>query len=382
MRVLIVYPKMYLYGGGELLIVRLANYLTEMEIENALLTTDISPEIENDLIGTKIIKYSYRAIQRDPKPLDPFRTLWLLNKGVRKNLKHFDIINVHNYPAELSIYPYHKPVVWMCNEPPEVGVQIRLHDEPKHSLRHLIFRVFLAFDRHVVRHYIKNVVVADEFNEIRFRRIYGFNPHILNYGIDHHFFADHFKDNRGKATDQFTMLHVGMLTSLKNQMESIKTIEKLKDTIPGIKLILAGSAQGQYLLSLQEYIRAKQLEEHVEITGHLSKEHLRNLYHTCDVLLHPIKSQGGWLSPFEALCARVPIVVSSEMTASNLIKKENLGIVTDNFASAILDIYKNPAKYNEMATWRAEWVRDNLSWDNFCEKMLKVFTETLNDNVH
>lgn len=371
MKVLIVYPKMELYGGAELLIVRLANCLTKKRISNALLTTNILREIENDFIGTCIIKYPLIPLQRIFKPLNLFRTLWLLSKGVRKNLKHFDIINVHNYPAELSIYPYHKPVVWMCNEPPEVHV--RFQHEPKHSLRRAAVKALLAFDKHVVRNYIQNVVVADEFNETRFRNIYGFTPHIINYGIDYDFFAGRSENAGIKPIDPFTILHVGMLTPLKNQMESIRAVEKLKEKIPHIKLILAGLGEGEYLQSLREYIKEHQLKEHVEITGHLKREQIRTLYQTCNVLLHPIKSQGGWLSPFEALCAKLPIIVSREMTASDIVEREDLGVVTDDYASAVLDIYRNPERHNEMASRRAEWVRENLSWDNFSEKMVEVF---------
>lgn len=380
MRVLIVYPRMDLYGGAELLIVRLANYLTRKDIENALLTTNILSEIERDLIGTHIIKHPFSPLQGVLRPLNLFKTLSLLNQGVRKNLRNFDLINVHNYPAELSIYPYRKPVVWMCNEPPEVHV--KLYDEPKYSLRRYVIQAILALEKHVVRHYVSTVVVADEFNKSRFRMIYGFDPHVINYGIDYHFFAAHPKDNKRKNADRFTVLHVGMLTPLKNQLESIKTIEKLKSTIPGIKLILAGFGEGEYLHSLQEFIKAKKLEDHVEITGHISRERLKNLYHTSNVLLHPIKSQGGWLSPFEALCAQTPIIVSSEMTASSLIRKEVLGTVTNDFANAVLDIYQNSAQYEKMAIPRAEWVRDNLSWDSFCGNMLEVFSLALNQTVH
>jgi hypothetical protein len=50
-------------------------------------------------------------------------------------------------------------------------------------------KTILAFDKFVVRHYIKNVVAADEFNAERFKRIYGFKPEIINYGIDYDFFS-------------------------------------------------------------------------------------------------------------------------------------------------------------------------------------------------
>lgn len=117
------------------------------------------------------------------------------------------------------------------------------------------------------------------------------------------------------------------------------------------------------------------LKEYIIFKGHLNREDIRDFYYACDILMHPIKSQGGWLTPFEALCARKPIIVSSQMTASDIIKRENIGIVTNNYAEAVIDIYRNPTKYNEMANRGKEWVKQNLSWDIFSEKMLDLFCE-------
>lgn len=365
MRVLIVNPGIYVYGGAELLIVRLANYMTRKGIENAFLTSSILPKMENDLKGTKII------LQKSLKI--PFGELLALHKGIKNNLSNFDIINVHGYPAELSIFPYDKPVVWMCNEP----VLHLMSSMPSLSVK-LTNKIKLIFDKFVVSHYVKNVVVADEFNAERFKKIYGFAPEIINYGIDYEFFI---RGDSRKPLDKFNLhnnfiiLQVGMLQPFKNQMESIKTIEILKERIPNIKLVLAGWGLQEYVELLKNSIKEKGLEKNVVFTGHLDKECLRDLYHACDVLLHPIKSQGGWLSPFEALCAKVPVVVSPEMTASNIIRKEKIGIVTDSYVEAVWDIYSNPEKYHEMVEKGKKWVIDNLSWDTYCEKMVDLFTK-------
>lgn len=381
MRVLIVYPKMELYGGAELLVVRFANYLTKHKVHNALLTTNILSEIERDVTGTDIIKYPSRPIKGILKPMNLIKSIWSLHKGVCKNINDFDVINVHNYPAELSVCPVRKPIVWMCNEPPEVHVEFGA--ERKHTLRRLVIGSILGFEKHVVRKYIRNVVVADEFNAKRFKKIYGIDPHIINYGVDYNYFSDYKqKSVEGNGSHSFTVLHVGMLTPQKGQIESLRAIDKLKDQIPGIRLILAGFGQGQYLSTLKEFIRTRNLEEIVFFEGHVGREHIRELYHASDVLLHPIGPQGGWLAPFEAVASKMPIVVSKEMTASELIKEKNLGVVTDDFADAVLDIYKNRSKYDKMAVERAEWVRDNLSWDNFCEKMLGVFHRAINERAH
>ena len=373
MRVLIVNRGMYVYGGAELLIVKLANYMTNKGIENALLTTSIMPEMQKDLTGTEIIIPQLKNPQLKKSSVSEILTL---HKGVRDNLNNFSVINVHNYPAELSVFPYHKPVVWMCNEP---DLYLWLELKLPFSLK-LRRKTLLAFDKFVVRHYIKNVVVADEFNAERFKKIYNITPYIINYGIDHAFFSQGYGEKvkeRFNLYDNFTLIQVGMLTTFKNQIESIKTIEKLRDKIPNVKLVLAGWGEGEYIEMLQRYVHTKSLDQYVIFTGHLSRNEIRDLYHACDVALFPIKSQGGWLSPFEALCAKVPIIVSPLMTASSIIKRNRIGIVTDNFVNAVMDIYNDPEKYYSIAKNGSVWVEKNLSWDNFCEKMVVIFEEVI-----
>lgn len=377
MNILIVYPKMYVYGGAELLVVRLANYLSRIGIKNSLLTTEILPEIEDDLENTQLIIPQMRKLNSKRKIASLAAGHLWLRKMIREKRKDYDLINVHNYPAELCTFPYSTPVVWMCNEPPDVAVQVRIAQSSKLSLKRLLFKALLAFERYVVRNYVKNVVVADQFNKQRFIQLYGFEPHVISYGIDYDYFAAKPPEAITASNNTFCILHVGMLTPLKNQLESIKTVEKLKDTIPDIQLILAGLGEGEYPEMIKAYLNEHQLQDHVEITGHLSRDQIRALFHSSDALLHPIASQGGWLSPFEALCAGLPIVVSPEMTAASLVKKENLGVVTEDYVGALLDIYRNPDKYNKLTDRRATWVRENLSWDKFSENMIAVFQKVL-----
>jgi len=390
MRVLIVHPEMTVYGGAELVIVKLANYMTKKGIENALLTTSILPEIERDLEGTRIIVQQIKSNIIDKIYAIPISKILGLHKGIRNNLNDFDIINVHNYPAELSVFHCNKPVVWMCNEP----ILYLMLEELKSSSYRTISRIpldiyskftlrtLLEFEKFIVRNYVRYACVSDEFNAERFKKIYGFEPEVINYGIDYEFFSRGNKNKVLKKFDldgNFIVLQVGWIQHFKNQMESIKTIEKLRDKIPHIKLILAGYEEKGYKTILERYIKERGLEQNVIFTGHLDREQIRDLYHACDVLLHPVKSQGGWLAPFEALCAEKPIVVSTEMTASEIIKRENIGIVTNNFSEIVLDIYKDPEKYNEIAKRGRMWVKKNLNWDKFCERMVEIFYKAMEE---
>jgi len=374
LRVLIVHPRMSLYGGAELVVVKLANYLTKQGIENAVLTLEISPELEKELSGTEII-VSKRSLRFPRVPFSVTLPLVVLTmaKLIHSNLRRFDVVNVHNFPAELAVFMRPRKVVWMCNEPPEV------YFVSEKILVKLIGKVVTSVDKLFVRKFIHKAVVADEFNASRFERIYGFRPVIIPYGIDHEFFS---KGNAARGRkwlklekEDFVILQVGMITPMKNQLESIKTVEKLRPKIPNIRLVLAGEDSGEYAERLKKYVEAHGLEQHVIFTGHISREIIRDLYASCQVCIFPVRPQGGWLSPFEALCLAKPIIVSREMTASKIIEENGIGVVTDNFASAVEDVYLRRERYSEMVLKGREWVKNNLGWDRFCERMLQVFEE-------
>lgn len=374
---LIVHPSMSLYGGAELVIVKLANYLTEKGIDNAILTLDMSPEIRKEIAGSDII-IPEKPLKFSPK-VPYFMTLPLvvltLIKHLRRNLENFDVINVHNFPVEFIAFSCRKKVVWMCNEPPQ-----QYFTSPSPLVK-LLNEAITVMDKVVVKKYINHVCVADEFNAKRFEGIYGIKPVIIPYGIDYEFFLI---GNREKAMemldlceDDFILLQVGMLTPLKNQLESIKVVNNLKGKIPEIKLILAGHGDNEYERTLRKYVREFGLEKNVIFTGHLPRTIVRDLYAACDIFLFPVKPQGGWLSPFEALCAGKPIVVSTLMTAADMIKGNKIGMVTDDFTKVVLDIYHNLKKYRKMARRGKIWVRENLSWDKFCERMVSIFRDEL-----
>jgi len=357
---------MCLYGGAELVIGKLANYLTKKGIDNAILTLILSSEIRNNLDGSSIILPKEKLAS----PRNFITTALMLRKYFSKVYKTFDVINVHNFPAELLAFGCAKPFIWMCNEP----LTLYFGDSLVESIaRTMVMKI----DRYVVNRYVKAVVVADEFNAKRFEKLYGIKPVINYYGIDYEFFS---KGNANRARkmfnlnkDDFILLQVGMITPLKNQMESVKTLEKLKNKIEDVKLILAGQGNNEYERMIRRYVQHHKLEENVIFTGHLQREIIRDLYKACNVALYPIKSQGGWLSPFEALCAGAPIVVSRMITSADIIRKNNLGIVTNNFVNAILDIYKNQKYYRYLAKKAGLWVKKNLSWEKFCERMVELF---------
>ncbi|MCG6552001.1 MAG: glycosyltransferase family 4 protein [Candidatus Magnetominusculus sp. LBB02] len=371
MRVLVVAPNMYIYGGAELVVVELLNYMADNGIEHALLCTGLLPEIEKALIATEIINYPFAA-SNDWRDL--LQNMWLLSKGVARHAKRFDIINFHNCPAEIAALAASKPSVWLCNEPPEVflGGSHARDSAPKRLAK----SIFYALDKLIVRRFVRNVVVADDFNAMRFKSLYGMTPQIIPYGINYDFFStapELIPKNEGR----FVVFQSGMFNPYKNQLKTLQTVASLRDKIPEIQLILAGFQGGPYFEEVKKYINEHRLDDIVSLTGHINRADLRQLYYAADMLIHPVKSQGGWLSPFEALSAETPVVVSTEMTAASLIQSNAIGTVTADYAKAVMDVYLNRQRHKEAARRGRQFVKDNLTWEQFGAKMLTAFDNAM-----
>lgn len=374
---------MEFFGGAETVVIKLASLLKKRGIENSVVALSAPPshiaEKENLEIITpkKKFRHKLRAITFHDS-LESLNEIQALRKIVRGIMHQFDVINVHNFPANWSFFPDHKPNVWLLNEP--IGLWHNVN--PSLGSR-ILNAAALTADRYVVNKYIDAICVADEVNARRCQALYGRQPEVFPYGIEYELFS---KGNGEKARrmfnldGNFVLIHVGQITPSKNQFASVKAVDILRKYISNIKLVLAGIGDPPYVSILKNYINERQIDEHIIFTGHLSKEMLSDLYHASDVALFPIGPQGGFLSPFEALSASKPIIVSKQIGIANIVEKEGIGIVTDDLINSVLNFYSNPKLAVEMAEKGRQFVAKNLTYEIFCNRMLGVFEKVLEKN--
>lgn len=280
-----------------------------------------------------------------------------------------DVINVHNFPATLAAFPTKKPIVWMCNEPPELFTNWKR-------------KPIEAFNRWWVRKSNMKVVVATEYDRARFEALYGITPTVLPYGIDYEFWS---QGTRAPREGPIKLLQVGTITPYKNQLASIKTLAGLRLDGIDATLTLAGSftADSNYFMDMQGWIRVMSswfddnFWKRISYVGQVSREQVRELYYTHDILLHPVKEQGGWLVPFEAICTGLPVIVTDEFPAKELVYRTgNLVSPSEELTEVPANLIKNYDNFagNDKAK---QWVKENLTWEKYGEGMLRVFKEAL-----
>jgi glycosyltransferase involved in cell wall biosynthesis len=336
MKVLIINPSCWIYGGAERVIVQLCNWLTDRHHNVSLITSELCPEFRKALKETRIIK---------SEGIDD------LVNFVQKIVYDFDVIHIHNEPGYLTIFPKKRNVVWSCNEPPHL-------DNPIPS----------ETEKNCVSNF--KVIVADKFNQERFKDLYEMNSHIIPYPIDYDFFRDN--PNKIEKNQEMTFIQVGWIADTKNQLRTIEIFKSIKMIYPEAKLILVGKKIKDYFQLVREKVMEYKLMSDIEIVDFSDREKIRDLYHQSHIGLFPIKSQGGWLSIFEAMSAGLPVMVSEEATCSSILKENNLGFVCktdDDFVSAV-------KKINLVKNEDHLFVKDNLTLDNYCSEVVKLYENT------
>lgn len=370
---------MDLYGGAETVVVHLARYLEQKGFRSVILTLSSAPHEEYEGLDVvtppEPIRYRLRS-EKFSDVVEILKSACVLRSLVSRHIDNCDALNPHNFPAVWAIPPTRKRVVWLCNEIPDLWHSFRTSPVVAG-----LTKCGRLADKWIANRVVDEAVVSDRKNALRFSKRYGWWPDIIPYGISGSFFGEETTSKEGERIrarygldhDGFYVMHVGMISPSKKQLATIRAIEKLRKKIPRIKAVLVGHKENNsYALFLEEYIRKRRLDDSVIITGHLSKRDLRTLYSVCHVATFPVEGQGSWLSPFEALAAGKPIIVSPELTCSALIEDRDIGIVTACLKSALVDVYEHRERFLQKARRGQEFVLENLTWTRFCEQFVKI----------
>ncbi|NOZ77271.1 MAG: glycosyltransferase family 4 protein [Euryarchaeota archaeon] len=145
--------------------------------------------------------------------------------------------------------------------------------------------------------------------------------------------VEEFSLNQGIGEDDFVVLMVARMDSMKGQDTAIRAVARLKRKIPDIKLVLVGngsfsgskkgglatSKSHAWLAHLQELVRRLKVKRRVIFTGFLNHECIKRAYARSDVVAVPSLVEGFNLTTIEAWVYRKPVVVSTGAGSSELI---------------------------------------------------------------
>jgi glycosyltransferase involved in cell wall biosynthesis len=171
------------------------------------------------------------------------------------------------------------------------------------------------------------------------------------------------------------ILMPGVLHPIKNHALAIEIIERLKQTFPGILLLITGNGPNAYLASLKTLIRRKKLQQNIRFTGVISDTELRDFYEGADIVLHCGPIAG--LTIIEALLMnKMPLYPTSGIPPQGPVEAFGIGLIIREKTSAgyvkiMSDYLHHPAKYKKKLQKDHEFVLKTFSLPNVIKKTLR-----------
>jgi glycosyltransferase involved in cell wall biosynthesis len=300
--------------------------------------------------------------------------------------KDFDIINIHNFPAEWAGFLAKKrlkiPVVWMCNEPPfwffypknRGGIKNRILNWPLYEI----------FDKFTVNS-IDKIVVLSHLTSSLVKGIYHRPSVVIRSGVDVDYFQEkilnnNFRKKFGIKVDDFFILQVGSLVYYKHPEDSIKMLRLLNKKYPNIKLVFIGTGKQE---PFKKLVKKLKLETKVLLLGPINDEEVKEAYQACDTFVFPAENQSWGLVVIEAMASGKPAIVSNKTGVSEVISDGENGFIfecrnIEQMAKKTELLINNENLREKIGENASNYIKENFSWEKYADKMEKIFKDSIN----
>ena len=157
------------------------------------------------------------------------------------------------------------------------------------------------------------------------------------------------------------LLAIGYADRLKAHDVLAQAMALLRQRKVACRAMIVGPlTEGEYLTSLQKYIRDEDLD--IQFAGYLPSEKLLPLLQRCTVLVHPSRHDNSPVSLGEAMATGTPVVASRVGGIPNIIRDNETGLLFDSenavqLADKLQYLLENKAARHQLAESGREFAR-------------------------
>ena len=171
------------------------------------------------------------------------------------------------------------------------------------------------------------ITVSDSTKKVLSR--YGFSQdktHIISEGL--HFEPLQSLDGVSKY-GQPTVLSFGAMRAMKRTLDQVKAFEMAKQSIPDLRMKIAGSNKGKYGHQVMEYIAHSKYSDDIEYLGKVDTETKAELMQKCHAILVTSVEEGWGLIVSEANGQGTPAVVYDVSGLRDSVRDGETGVVVE-----------------------------------------------------
>ena len=156
--------------------------------------------------------------------------------------------------------------------------------------------------------------------------------------------------------DKFVMIYVGNTSKRRGLLTVIKSLNKIKKSIPNIKLIILGKSSFDTIL--KQKVKDYNVENLVDFIGWVKEREICKYLSVSKIGLSPLHKNIHHDTTyankvFQYISFNCPVISSNVTAQSELVKKYNVGSVfkdrsEEDFTNKVIDLNKNSNLYNKL----------------------------------
>ncbi len=179
-------------------------------------------------------------------------------------------------------------------------------------------------------------------------------------------------ENKLNNNPLFKVLFAGRIYENKGIEYFIEIAKHVLKKEKDVEFVVVGRGRGN--VTLEEFEGFAEIESNFQYLGFVERNELFGLYKGCDVLCMPSISEPFGLTAIEAAYVGLPVVLSTNSGASEILKRTPKADFWDTeiFAKHILSLKKNSAARKKIISDNLEDI-SMLSWKTSASKVLDVY---------
>lgn len=175
-----------------------------------------------------------------------------------------------------------------------------------------------------------------------------------------------------KNRDEKIVTFLGRITQQKGPFYFIETAKLILENMKNVRFIMAGN--GNLMDEVKALVNEYNLDDKFEFPGFLKGKEVYDLLNLSDVYIMPSVSEPFGISPLEAMQSGVPVIISKQSGASEVLKHAVKVDYWDThaMADAIYNIVSRTSMNNMLRTFGKNEV-DDMKWEDCAQKLRQLY---------
>ena len=204
---------------------------------------------------------------------------------------------------------------------------------------------------------------------------------VVHNGIDH----DLYKPDWSSKTPYPHVLYLGRIKRYKNIDHVLKAVKLVAETIPDVKLSIAGRGDKNVEEDVKSTIKELGLESNVRFYGEVDEAEKVRLLQQCWVYVSASRKEGWGITVIEAAACGTPTVAYNVAGIRDAVVNGETGLLAPygnikTLAESIISLLKNTELRKKLSERAAEKSKE-FSWDKTAKETLEILKDALKNKM-